>query len=159
MANFAVTLPGQYITPLTLNEQRNDLNIRYTIPYTVVAVASSTGSSDTITVTLGSTPLNWVVSGAYAYVGTAFAGTTALTMTVGTTTTVSAFLASTTVLTAGLIQPSTGINATNLPANSTGTSSVVIEAIFTNATGGSPSSLTSGVLEILISMTDLNSVY
>lgn len=159
MANFTITLPGQYISPLVNPEQKNDYNIRYQIPSSVVAVASATGNADTVTIILGTTPANWVCSGAYAYVATAFAGTTALSMTVGTTTVVSAFLASTSVLTNALIQPANGANTTNLPTSSTASASVTVEAIFTNATGGSPSALTAGLVEILVNMVDLNAVY
>jgi hypothetical protein len=160
MANFAVTLPGARISPL-IKPERNALgtSVRYLVLSSDVAVASATGNADTITVTLGTTPINWCVSSAFAYVQTAFAGTTALTMIVGTTSSTAAFLASTSVLTAGIIQPTTGINTTASIANSIGTSSVTVQAVFTNATGGSPSALTAGLLEIVLNYVNMDQLY
>lgn len=160
MANFPLTILGSRISPLILPENgRGGKSIRYLVYYNDINVASATGNADTITLTLGTTPTNWVVSSAYAYVQTAFAGTTAFTMVVGTTTTTDAFLASTSVLTQGLIQPATGINTTHTIASSTATSSLSMVAVFTNATGGSPSALTAGVMELTLSIINLDGFY
>lgn len=160
MANFPLTIAGARISPLLIPESGfGDATIRYLVYYTDINVASATGASDTITLTLGTTPQNWAVTGARAYVQTAFAGTTAFTMVVGTTTNTNAFLASTSVLTAGLIQPSTGLNTTASIANSTATSSLSMVAVFTNATGGSPSALSAGVLQIVLSILNLDGMY
>lgn len=158
MANFPITLTGPRISPLVLPERNGDYTVRYYIPYTDIAVASATGNADTITVTLGTTPANWQVTACYAFVSPVFAGTTALTLTCGTTTSPSAFLASTTVLTAGTIQPSGGPGTVNLPTSSFGSSSITIQCVFTNATGGSPSLLTTGAMEILLAIIDPSQV-
>lgn len=158
MANFPITLIGQRISPLILPERNGDYTVRYYIPYTDLAVASATGNADTITVTLGTTPAPWQVTAAVAYVSPVFAGTTALTMTCGTTTTPNAFLASTTVLTAGTIQPPNGSQTTNVPASCVGNTAVTMQAVFTNATGGSPSALTTGGMYIELAVIDPSQV-
>ena len=70
MAAYTTTLAGQYISPLVLPEQQNDFTVRYVLPYTAMSVASSATSTDTLTVTLGTTTANWVCSGAYAFTST-----------------------------------------------------------------------------------------
>ena len=158
MATYQVALSSTRITPLILPERSFGFTTRYYIPYSDIAVASATGNSDVIVVTLGTTPTNWMVQSAYAYVSTAFAGTTALTMTVGTTSTANAFLASTTVETAGTIIPTNGPYSVNSPSNAVGTAAVSLTATFTNATGGSPSALTAGAVEILLQVVDPGAV-
>jgi hypothetical protein len=160
MANFPITLAGTYITPLVNPEQKNDYTIRFLIPYSVLVATGSSGSTDTVTVTLGNTPANWYVSGVYAYLNPVFAGTIGgLSIAVGTSGTPGAFLATTSVLSGSLIQPSTGVNTTAVPASSFGATSTVIQALFTVSTSGGISGLTSGSVEILISLNDLNAVY
>jgi len=160
MANFPLTILGARISPFILPEKGGHTrSIRYLVYYNDINVTTATGNADTITLTLGTTPTNWVVSGAYVYVQTAFAGTTAMTIIVGSTTTTDAFIASTSILTQGLIQPATGINTTHTIASSTASASVTTQAVFTNATGGSPSALTAGVLEIVLDVVNLDAMY
>lgn len=151
MADTAVTLPAARVTQLS-NQERgcHGFSARYKVLWSDIAYGS--GSTDTVTVTLGALPSKWVVDKAAVNVTTAFAGTTALTIIVGTTTTTNNFIASTSVLTAGLIQPSTGKNTVATIAGSTGTASKTLVATFTNATGGSPSALTAGELDIYLSI-------
>lgn len=157
MANYTVTLPSSNITPLILNErsqQPGDFSIRYQIPYTVVSTAGGTASTDTITVVLGATPTTWLANGLLVDIPVAFAGTTALTCTIGTTTTATAFASSFSVLTAGVYVPPNGTGSVNTPASANGTTSVTLQAVFTNATGGSPSGLTTGFMTILLGIYD-----
>lgn len=157
MANFTVALPSANISPLIMPERGSnagDFSIRYQIPYSVVAVATSTGNADTITVTLGVTPTNWLVSGLLVDIPVAYAGTTALTCTIGTTTTATAFASSFSVLTTGVYVPPNGTGSVATPSAATGTSSVTMQAVFTNATGGSPSGLTTGFMTVLLSLFD-----
>jgi hypothetical protein len=74
MANFNVTLAGQYITPLITPEQQNDFTQRYDIPYTVLTSTSSATSGDTVTVLLGTTPTAWVIAGCMGYLSGYFTG-------------------------------------------------------------------------------------
>lgn len=151
MANYNVTLPVTQTTALSDVERLWGFNRKATIKYTDVAVTSATTSTDTITVLLGNTPTKWAVSEALVNVTTAFAGTSALTLTVGTTGTANAMIASTSVLAAGFIAPASGVSVlTNL----TSTAATTIQAVFTNATGGSPSALTAGQLDIYYNVID-----
>ncbi len=155
MADFPVTLSSNRKSVLTDVERINGFSHKFTIPYSDVAVATATGNADTVTFTLGSLPALFLVDKAVGNITTAFAGTTAMTVQVGTTTTTTAFLSAMSVLTAGVIQPTTGINTINTVASGTATASKSLVAIFTNATGGSPSALTAGSIDIYLSINNV----
>lgn len=157
MADFPVTLSKTKITPLLHPERTGGFNYKATIDYTDVAVASATGSTDTVTITIGTTPARWAIPAAAVVVRTAFAGTTALTAKVGATDDDFA-IAATSVLTAGLIQPSTGMNTVAAIAGSTQSSAQTLKVIFTNATGGSPSALTAGSADVYLRILDLDKI-
>lgn len=150
MADTAITINDDRVSPLSNPERVNGFTHKFKIKYTDVALGA--GSSDTVTVTLGATPAKFLVNRAVLNVTTAFAGTTAFTCQVGTTTDPDNFIADVSVLTAGVKQPAAGLLATI--AGSTGTSAVNLVATFTNATGGSPSALTAGEADIYLSMVD-----
>lgn len=126
-------------------------NMKWTIPYTLVA--TGTGNADTVTVALGSTPAKWIVNQAWANVTTAFAGTTAFSVTVGTTTTVNAMIATADLISVGaaVLPP-----AANCPVatNLSGSTAIALVAVFTNATGGSPSAVTAGSIDIYANVID-----
>ena len=148
MADTAVTIARSKISQLSLEEQARGFSHKFHVDYSDVALGS--GSTDTVTMTLGTTPTTWYVDRALVNITTAFAGTTAMTLIVGTTTTTNAFISSTSVLTAGLI----GSNITSALTNGKGTAATGLTAIFTNATGGSPSALTAGALDIYLNIVD-----
>ena len=149
MADTAITINPNRVSPLSLEEQTaTGFNAKFKVLY--YDIAYGTGSSDTVTLTLGTTPTKWIVDKAMVNVTTAFAGTTALTITVGTTTNASAFVTSTSVLTAGAIGVAGFVPAA--VTASSATSAVSMKATFTNATGGSPSALTAGALDIYLSV-------
>jgi hypothetical protein len=148
MADTAITVSPLRVSVLSNNERVNGFTHKIRVLYSDIALG--TGATDTVTMTLGNTPAKFLVSKAAVNVKTAFAGTTAMTLIVGTTTDTGNFIASTSILTAGVIQPAAGLLATI--AGSTGTAAVSLVATFTNATGGSPSALTAGELDILLSM-------
>lgn len=149
MADTAVTIARSRVSPLSSEELALGYNTKFRVLYSDIAYG--TGSSDTVTMTLGSTPAKFLVDKALVNVKTAFAGTTALTIIVGTTTTTNAFVTSTSVLTAGCIGQASGVAVLT---NATGTASKSLVATFTNATGGSPSALTAGELDILLKVVD-----
>lgn len=152
MADTAVTLPSARISALSADETANyGVSQKYTILYSDIAYG--TGSTDTVTVTLGTTPTSWYVDKAFVNVPTAFAGTTALTVQVGTTSSTAAFVSAQSVLTTGVLE-----QTSTLPVltNATATSAVNLVAIFTNATGGSPSALTAGALDIYLHVCNTN---
>ncbi|HYB97517.1 MAG TPA: hypothetical protein VEC57_00090 [Candidatus Limnocylindrales bacterium] len=148
MADTAVTIARTRTSPLDNIERLSSGNQKYKVLFSDIAYG--TGSTDTVTMTLGATPDKWVATNALANVTTAFAGTTAMTMIVGTTTSTNAFITAQSILTAGVKSGATGLSANAV----SGTASASMVATFTNATGGSPSALTAGELDIYLSILD-----
>lgn len=156
MADFPYTLASAYKTPLNDIERINGYNTKFTIPYTLLsAQTTATGSTDTVTITLGTTPTFFLIDRVIAVVSTAFAGTGGLALTVGTSTTTNAYLTSTSVLATGLIQATTGANTVATIAAGTSTSAKTLTCVFTNSTSGSPSAVTAGSVDILMNIRDL----
>ena len=155
MADTAITISDDRVSPLSMQEQAAfGFNTKFTVLYSDIAYG--TGSSDTVTLTLGSTPTKWYVDRAMVNVSTAFAGTTALTVIVGSTSDTDAFVTSTSVMTAGVIGVA-GFSPVTV-TNSSSTSAVSLRATFTNATGGSPSALTAGALDIYLRVKDTTEI-
>ena len=148
MADTAVTISRARTSQLSLQEQARGFSHKYTVKSADVALG--TGSTDTVTVTLGTLPAKWAVNNALVNISTAFAGTTAFTVVVGTTTTTNSFITSQSVLTAGVLA---GVPTTATVRTATAAANMV--AVFTNATGGSPSALTAGELDIYLNIIDL----
>lgn len=149
MADTAVTITRADTSQLSLQEQARGFSNKFHVDYTDVALG--TGASDTVTMTLGALPSNFVLNNALVNITTAFAGTTAFSINVGTTSSTSALVTAQTVKTAGVLA--------GVPTTATlvkGTASVNLVAIFTNATGGSPSALTAGSLDIYLNIVDLS---
>lgn len=149
MANYNVTLGRSRMSVLSVAEQAGNQGFthKYTIPYSDLTSAGATTATDTVTVLLGATPSLYRVRGAGVNITTAYAGTTALTVQVGSTTTANAYVTAQSVLTAGFLQ--------GVPTGAalvTGTASVSMTATFTNATGGSISALTGGSLDIFLAL-------
>lgn len=145
MANTAVTISRAKTSPLSIDEAAITENtIKFHVDFSDVAFGTT--STDTVTMTLGATPTSWIYQNSKVVVTTPFAGTTAFTLNVGTTSSTSGFITaqSTTVV----------ANMLGVATNLTGTSSVSLVAIFTNATGGSPGALTAGALDIYLSLYD-----
>lgn len=151
MADTAVTISRARTSQLSLQEQARGFSHKYTVKSSDVALG--TGSSDTVTVTLGTLPAKWAVNNALVNISTAFAGTTAFTVVVGTTTTTNSFITSQSVLTAGVLA---GVPTTATVRTATAAANMV--AVFTNATGGSPSALTAGELDIYLNIIDLTTL-
>lgn len=150
MADTAVTIARNRVSELSIDETAAvGYSVKFNVQYTDIAYG--TGSTDTVTMTLGSTPSTWLVDRAGVNVTTAFAGTTALTVTVGTTTTTNAFVTAQSVLTAGWLAGASGLP---VQTNATATASRNLVAVFTNATGGSPSALTAGNANIYMRLID-----
>ncbi|NDD98017.1 MAG: hypothetical protein EBZ93_11035, partial [Actinobacteria bacterium] len=137
MADTAVTIARARTSELSLQEQARGFSNKFNVKYSDVAFGS--GSSDTVTLTLGALPSKYVLNNALVNVTTAFAGTTAFTIQVGTTTTTNNLVTAQSVLTAGVLA---GVPTTATIRTATASANLV--AIFTNATGGSPSALTAG---------------
>jgi len=153
MATYTTTLTATYISPLTDVERISGWNKKFVIPYTFVAQASATTATDVVTVTLGATPANWSVDRARAVVTTAFTttGTQTLSIQVGTTSSIAAFITAQSVLTVATLGQASTIDQLT---NATATAAVNLVATFTNAAAGSPSASTAGSVTILLNVND-----
>jgi len=148
MADTPLTIARNRTNSLSLEEQARGFSHKFNVQYSDVAYGS--GATDTVTLTLGALPAKYVVNGALINIKTAFAGTTAMTVVVGTTTSTNAFVTSQSILTAGVLAG--GLNSSTI---STATATKNMVAVFTNATGGSPSALTAGDLDIYLNIIDV----
>ena len=149
MADTPLTIARNRTSSLSLEEQARGFSHKFTVKSSDVAYGA--GSTDTVTVTLGALPSKYVLNNALVNITTAFAGTTAMTIQVGTTTTTNSLVTAQSVLTAGVLA---GVPTTATIRTATATANLV--AIFTNSTGGSPSALTAGELDIYLNIVDLS---
>lgn len=148
MADTPLTIARNRTTSLSLEEQARGFSHKFNVQSSDIAYGS--GATDTVTLTLGALPAKYVVDRALINIKTAFAGTTAMTVVVGTTTSTNAFVTSQSILTAGVLG-----GALSGAAISTATATKNMVAVFTNATGGSPSALTAGELDIYLNIIDV----
>ena len=155
MANTDVTLDNARKSVLSNQERAQGYTHKYTIKYTDIDEGS--GSSDTVTVTLGATPTDFVISKAMVNVTTAMAGTGALTIQVGTDGDPNNFITATSVAAVGPIISAVGAAPVTL-AGTFAAASDQIEALFTNSSSGSPSALTAGEMDIYLAMHSANDV-
>ena len=150
MADTAITITRANLSQLSLQEQARGFSNKFHVDYSTVALGS--GASDTVTMTLGALPSNFVLNNALVNITTAFAGPTAFSVNVGTTSSTSALVTAQSVKTAGVLA--------GVPTTATlvkGTASVSLVATFTNSGGGgSPSALTAGALDIYLNIVDLS---
>ena len=156
MATSTYVLASTNVSPLILPERTGDMTVRYNIPYTVINTNGTSATGDTLLVSLGVTPASWTVQGAIAYISPAFAGVTsqAGTVSVGTTTNLTAFIASASMFTAGVLQPANGMNSVNVPTASLGTSAITLQAAIVNSTTGTLQTFTAGNLVIELAVID-----
>ena len=155
MANTDVTLDNARKGILSNQERAQGYTHKYTIKYTDIDEGS--GSSDTVTVSLGDTPTDFVISKAMVNVTTAFAGTGAMTIQVGTDGDPNNYITATSILAAGPIISAVGAAPVTL-AGTFAAASDALEALFTNSSSGSPSALTAGELDIYLAMHSANDV-
>lgn len=155
MANTDVTLDNARKSVLSNQERAQGFTHKYKILFTDIDEGS--GSSDTVTVTLGATPTDFVISKAMVNVTTAMAGTGALTIQVGTDGDPNNFITATSVAAVGPIISAIGAAPVTL-SGTFAAASDQIEALFTNSSSGSPSALTAGELDIYLAMHSANDV-
>lgn len=155
MADYPITINKNRVTIESNPERLNGYTNKYNVKYSDIALSSATGSTDTVTLTLGTTPSLWACTRAVANVTTAFAGTGGLAVTVGVTGSTSAILASSSILSAGLKQNTNGANSVATPTSATSTASTSLVAVFTNSVGSSPSVLTAGEVDLYLNVLDL----
>ena len=155
MANTDVTLDNARKSVLSNQERAQGFTHKYTIKYTDIEEGSV--SSDTVTVSLGDTPTDFIISKAMVNIRTAFAGTGGLSIQVGTDGDPNNFITATSVLTAGPLISASGAAPVTL-AGTFAVASDALEALFTNSSSGSPSALTAGELDIYLAMHSANDV-
>ncbi len=151
MANTNITINPARVTPLSEQEQAaTGFNYKATVLFGDLSTAG-TGASDTGTIVLGNTPTKWFIDRAGVNIRTAFAGITAATVTVGTTTTVNACIASASLLTAAWLPQASGVAVST---NLTGVTALSTVAVFTAAGTGGLAGLTAGALDIYLRIKD-----
>ena len=155
MANTDVTLGNARKNVLSNQERAQGFTHKYTIKFTDIDEGS--GSSDTVTVALGNTPTDFIITKAMVNVTTAMAGTGALTIQVGTDGDPNNFITATSVAAVGPIISAVGAAPVTL-AGTFAAASDALEALFTNSSSGSPSALTAGELDIYLAMHSANDV-
>ena len=153
MANTDVTLDNARKDVLSNQERAQGYTHKYTIKYTDIDEGG--GSTDTVTVSLGDTPTDFIISKAMLNVTTAFTGTGAMTVQVGTDGDPNNFITAITVLTAGPTISAAGAAPVTL-AGTFAIAADALEALFTNSSSGSPSALTAGELDIYLAMHSAN---
>ena len=153
MANTDVTLGNSRKVVLSNQERAQGFTHKYTVKYT--DIDEGTGSSDTVTVTLGNTPTDFVITKALVNVTTAFAGTGALAIEVGTDGDPNNYITATSILAVGPTIAGAGAAPVTL-AGSFAAASDALEALFTNSSSGSPSALTAGEMDIYLAMHSAN---
>jgi hypothetical protein len=155
MANTAVTIAKSKVTILAQPQAaQTGFTHVFHVDYTDVNVGA--GSTDTVTMTLGNTPANFVVDAAMVNIVTAFANTGGFTIQVGSSGSTAIFIAATSVLSGSILASSSGPNVVNTPASAFGTSTIALTAVFTNSTSGSPSALNAGSLDIYLRIKDVS---
>ena len=153
MANTDVTLGSARKSTLSNQARAQGFTHKFKILYTDIDEGS--GSSDTVTVALGDTPTDFIVTKALINVTTAFAGTGAMTVQVGTDGDPNNYITATSVLAAGPTIVGTGAAPVTL-AGSFAAASDALEALFANSFSGSPSALTAGEMDIYLAMHSAN---
>lgn len=144
----AVTISPTRVTPLSEQEvAATGYNARFRVLYSDLGTASS--ASEVTTITLGATPAKWYIDKAGVNITTAFAGITAYTVIVGTTSSTAALISSTSILTAAFLNQAVGVPVLT---NTTGTAAVNLVATFTAAGTGGPAALTAGQLDIYLKL-------
>jgi len=155
MANTNVTLPNARKSVLSNQERAQGFTHKWKVLFTDIDEGS--GSSDTVTVALGDTPTDFIITKAMVNITTAFAGTGGLSIQVGTDGDPNNFITATSVLTAGPLISAIGAAPVTL-AGTFAVASDALEALFTNSSSGSPSALSAGELDIYLAMHSANDV-
>lgn len=153
MANTDVTLGSARKSTLSNQARAQGFTHKFKILYTDIDEGS--GSTDTVTVSLGDTPTDFIVTKALINVTTAFAGTGAMTVQVGTDGDPNNYITATSILAVGPTIAGAGAAPVTL-AGSFAAASDALEALFTNSSSGSPSALTAGEMDIYLAMHSAN---
>lgn len=149
MADTPIVISPTRVTPLSEQEAAaTGFNTRFRVVYSDLS-ATTSGASDTATMTLGATPASWYIEKAILNNSTAWAGITGLTIVAGTTTSTAALISSTSLLTAATLNQAVGVPVLT---NTTATAAKNLVLIFTAAGTGGLTGLTAGQLDFYISL-------
>ena len=153
MANTDVTLGSARKSTLSNQARAQGFTHKFKILYTDIDEGS--GSSDTVTVSLGDTPTDFIVTKALINVTTAFAGTGAMTVQIGTDGDPNNYITATSILAVGPTIAGAGAAPVTL-AGSFAAASDALEALFTNSSSGAPEDLSAGEMDIYLAMHSAN---
>ena len=153
MANTDVTLGSARKSTLSNQARAQGFTHKFKILYTDIDEGS--GSSDTVTVSLGDTPTDFIVTKALINVTTAFAGTGAMTVQIGTDGDPNNYITATSILAVGPTIAGAGAAPVTL-AGSFAAASDALEALFTNSSSGAPEDLSAGELDIYLAVHNAN---
>ena len=153
MANTDVTLGSARKSTLSNQARAQGFTHKFKILYT--DIDEGIGSSDTVTVALGDTPTDFIVTKALINVTTAFAGTGAMTVQVGTDGDPNNYITATSILAVGPTIAGAGAAPVTL-AGSFAAASDALEALFTNSSSGAPEDLSAGEMDIYLAMHSAN---
>lgn len=145
MADTPLTISPLRVSPLSEQESAaTGFNMKFNVVWSDLT-SSTSGASDTVTLTLGATPASWFIDKCLMPITTAFTGITAMTVTAGTTTSTAALISSTSILTAATLNQAVGVPVLT---NTTATAAKNLVIIFTAAGTGGPAALTAGNLSL-----------
>ena len=155
MADIAYATQPFKLRPLSIQEAAAS-GFTHVATITGVDINDTAGAQgDTITVTLGTTPTEFLIKSAVVYVETAFATTGTLTVSIGSSGSVASLVVATDAKTQGPIVTEISGDAETL-AGSFGTAAVTLVARFaTQAATGAPGDITAGKLHVLLNIIDL----
>ena len=153
MANTDVTLGSARKSTLSNQARAQGFTHKFKILFTDIDEGG--GSSDTVTVALGNTPTDFIITKALINVTTAFAGTGAMTVQIGTDGDPNNYITATSILAVGPTIAGAGAAPVTL-AGSFAAASDALEALFTNSSSGAPEDLSAGEMDIYLAMHSAN---
>jgi hypothetical protein len=157
MADLTVTTQAVKLRPLSLQEAALSGGFTHIATIKGSDINAVTGTAgDTITVTLGTSPTEYLITKAAVYVETAFTIGSSGTLTVmaGSSGTPNAILTATDALTQGGIATESAGDP-EAGAGTVGTSAITLVARFTTATGTPGSIGSTGKLHVLLGLVNL----
>jgi hypothetical protein len=157
MAAYTATLDDSRKTVLSNQERAMGFTHKYTIKYTDIDDDSATSTGDTVTVALGNTPTDFVITKAMVNVTTAFAGGGTLTIDVGTDGDANNFINLKSVTAVGPIIELAGAAPVTVAGTFAATADA-LEAHFINSSSSNPAALSAGELDIYLGMVSANNI-
>ena len=155
MANTSGTITSRQISRLSANEAAAyNCNTKFTVKYTDITAANSTGNASTVTIKLGDTPAIWQIDNCIVNVTTAVAGANAAcTVGIGTGTNTTAILAA---VSAVALKPYAPLYGVNDMANCYASATTCLKMLFTQVgASGNLGDATAGQWDVYLNIIDL----